>query len=175
MNLKEIEAKIIELDLGEYIPGQYLMYNYLLENKENKWCIKFFNTEPPGNLISELSFNNEEEACNAFYDIIIKQYNKNKEGAKRRPLNKELFIEFNFSPDLYSLYGQMIRDRVIMEYDMGKWRVFYFNKDGVRTNEKIYDTESEALFRVQNLVFRLARKRYCEKNYPEYFPPKDHL
>lgn len=63
-------------------------------------------------------------------------------------MNREELIQklntINVNPNLYSLYGELLPDRIILYNSYNDWIVFYFDERGNRNNEKIFHSEQDA-------------------------------
>ena len=45
---------------------------------------------------------------------------------------------------LYSLYGNLVSDRIILYENYHRWEVFYLSERGTRENSQVFFTEDEA-------------------------------
>lgn len=50
----------------------------------------------------------------------------------------------NVYPGFYSLYGELLPDRIVLYHNYAKWEVFYFDERGNRDKEKVFSSESDA-------------------------------
>jgi len=60
---------------------------------------------------------------------------------------KELKIQLdklNVFSGYYSLEGELLPDRIVLNHNYNKWEVFYFDERGNRDNEMVFTSERDA-------------------------------
>ena len=57
---------------------------------------------------------------------------------------KNKLDELKVNPLIYSLYGELLSDRMVLYQSCDDWIVFYFDERGNRDNEKIFNSESDS-------------------------------
>lgn len=67
-----------------------------------------------------------------------------------KDLKNKLLI-LNIPDDEYSLNGSLKPDSIILYKNYNKWEVFYLDERGERSNEKDFDSESNACLYVYKL------------------------
>jgi hypothetical protein len=52
--------------------------------------------------------------------------------------------EIGINTGFYSLFGELLPDRIVLCQNYDKWEVFYFDERGNRNNEIIFHSESDS-------------------------------
>ncbi|KIO76011.1 hypothetical protein TH53_17480 [Pedobacter lusitanus] len=63
---------------------------------------------------------------------------------------KQKLEELNVYPGFYSLNGELLPDRIVLNHNYDKWEVFYFDERGNRDSEKTFSSENDAC----NYIYR---------------------
>lgn len=61
----------------------------------------------------------------------------------RKDLKFEL-DKLGINENMYSLYGDLVNDRIILYENYYRWEVFYLSERGTRDNYRVFFTEDEA-------------------------------
>ncbi|MBD1362336.1 hypothetical protein IDJ77_00815 [Mucilaginibacter sp. ZT4R22] len=74
---------------------------------------------------------------------------------------KEELDKLSVYPGFYSLYDELLPDRIVLYHNYSKWEVFYFDERGNRNDEVVFPTEGDAC----NYIYGLfIRKKEIEQN-----------
>ncbi|AEF16800.1 hypothetical protein Thexy_0757 [Thermoanaerobacterium xylanolyticum LX-11] len=81
MNLKELKERLIKENIPQIwwgIPGQFspASLSWLEQNEEGNWIV--YDQDERGNKYTIKTFTSEEEACEFFYNYVIKEYEEAK-------------------------------------------------------------------------------------------------
>lgn len=63
---------------------------------------------------------------------------------------KQKLDELEVNSSFYSLEGELLPDRIVLNQNYDKWEVFYFDERGNRNNEKTFSSEYNACNYIYN-------------------------